>query len=559
MSTTLNTALKPSFTNIVDTFKEAGTKFKKDGASLRLSGENLHTKSSKPSGWGTTAARQRMTKRENASKFVSKALDEHLEKAGLGKNKGSDLISNLRLAGLISKDRVTIKDLKTLNKYAAHAIKNEVREKVSQFDSNASKESLTQAVNKSRNEMESFKEAGLNGLVGGTRWEMSDNGVGGAILVTGENDAKSVLKFEGDNVEVGKKSYQVLNALRLGSDEPLPFVVPNMAVIRLDPESNLRNEVNQKITQEINLLKEQIETAKNEQKGEVEIKRLESKLHRMEGKGHIQGIVKKLNQNPEVIKLEMIENSKQINLLDVKDKMALLQSKQLGQNIGKSMVIMQFLGFNDHLNIGPPGATNFSNLMMNSEGHIHLIDPSMALGGGKVGLPTPNLLAKMLDVLSLLAKCGSEKDAMNAIKELFVTDNEGRYKGTLFDGEGNPLGNLMDNVFGEPFDGGSLFFKQRGNEEGLRDESGALASLSNSTKLLFVANVVKGLLEGVQYLDRNRNGIGTQIENTGVANYDSEQVLNEMHKALLQIGENNLGEIENALGRLVSTLQEEVH
>jgi len=562
MPTSLQTTPHTSFANIYNSFKETQGFFKKDGLSLRLSGDNLHTKSSKPSRWGEQGRIDRAKKRLAAKEFVTKALDKHLKKFGFSEGSGARLITSLSENGLIKSDRITIKDLKTITKHAERNISSALREKVIRFDHPDSKDHLRVAVNGSRDRMENFKDSGLDGLVDGAVWKMSDHGAGGAVMVTGQNDQKCILKFDGGAIEVAEKSYQLLDALRLNVNDPLPFVVPNMTVVDLEPESELRGKVDQKIETEITNLRDEIRVAKEKQKeGEKdgpELIMLKSKLHRMGGQDSY-GVKKNLRTNPQVMKMEMVPNSKQLNLLDVNSKLALLKSEQFGQNIGKSMIIMQFLGFNDHLNIGSGGNTNFGNLMVNSEGHLHLIDPSMSYNEqtSNVGPSTPSLLAKMLDVLDVLAKCQSKEDAEKTIEDL-LTKQEDRYKGEDSDGAGNPLGNLLTSVFGTINGGGSFFYKDPGTGEGVYSEATNRDNISPKDQKLFVANVVRGLLEGVHFLNRNRNQISESIENAGVSNYDSNQVLSQVNIGLEHLGQDRLNRIEVALQYLAMDLKDNV-
>lgn len=563
MPTSLNTNPQTSFSTIVNTFKETQGFFKKDGLSLRMSGDNLHTKSSKPSRWGKDAKDQRQEKRVAAERFVTNALNTHLKKLGLGDNKGASLISTLRNNGVISSDRITVKDLKTIDKYLSRDTEHAVRNLVHHFDSDSSKERLTLAVNRSHDQMETFKQSGLDGLVAGSTWEMSEHGAGGAFMVTGQNNEKTVLKFDGENISNAEKSYQLLNAFRTGVRDSLPFVVPNLGVIDLPPNTPLRNEVDQKIQQEITSLRLQIQTARRENKSESEINKLEYKLERMEGKGQRPGFSQKLVQNPKVMKLERIDNAKQLNLLDVQTKHALLLSEQFGTNIGKSMVIMQFLGFNDHLHIGINGATNFSNLMVNPEGHIHLIDPSMnKMGNVEVGQPTHMLKTKMLDVFSLLGRCTSKNQVADTIKQLFEVRDH-RFRGAEEDGSGFPLANFMMAVFSDVTGDGTFFFKQPGNDIDSRDEVSYMNSLSTETKEMFVSNVIIGMLEGMLLLDRNSSGISDNIENVKVgddkvASYDSREVLTEIHNKLQEMGKPRLNDIKEALQLYVSELRHNI-
>jgi hypothetical protein len=475
-----------------------------------------------------------------------KGLDKRLSKVS---GTGAELVTKLRREGVIPKGSITVGDISKINvkvdqeiAVRRYLMANTLKEMdpvisglAKVMDLPASQQKLETASRTATANIDQFSREGLAGLGKAahqsTQWSISDGGKGGVIFAKAADNTKSVLKFDGGNTEIAEGAYKILDGMRkaIGND-PLPFITPNMTVINLATDtSGLQQLVNTKVDSEIQRLKTEINTARqaNDQ-GKVD--KLQVKLEKLEGGGTIPGMKQNLQSAPKVCKFEMIEGAKQANQLGPMDKLALVRSEQFARNLGKSMVIMQFLGFNDHLNMGDKGmgdnATNFSNLMINREGHIHLIDPAMhheVQGNGSLllGSTTQDQQTRFQAATDLLKRVSSgpheiaaELDTIFTAKKMFTSDDRS-------------LNNIAEALFGSTGEGAPLFYADKETNEGKY-----LDALDDKTKKRFMADLMEGMLQGLQLLDQHRAGISSSVQQTGVTKYDPKAILDSIHTDL---------------------------
>ncbi|MBB5037700.1 hypothetical protein [Prosthecobacter dejongeii] len=526
MPTTLNTANKPTFTQLVDTFKDSKNFVKGDKVSLRLSGENLHTKSSRLSRWGPTAKNERLQKRAKAVLLVTESLNEHLQKAGLGRDAGAKLMLKLQSRGEISSDRITVKDLKRLN--------TEVKTKI--------QEHITHSI-------QEFAEAGIDGFMDeNVSWKVSDGGAGGVIIAEKNTGEKSILKIDNEAYKIADSAYSILNTFRTAVGENLPFDVPNMVLLDVPDNSNLYGECVSKIEQEVKSLQTDLDKAiKGENLGLA--KKIEQKLVKLQGSSHRDGMKQNLVKHQKVMKFEMVENAQQGNLLSPEKKLELLRSNSFGQSVGQSMVLLQFMGFNDHLNMGNNMAngSNFSNIMINEEGRLNLIDPSMGQVQRKdksigYGIDTDSLKDKFsgaTNFLKILTATSPE-----AFEEWMAGSLKMDSKLGFSTGDDNPISNVLFASFSPPFEGGTLFYRDTASN---RDETEQWKSIPESSKRLFAINVIKGMAEGLQMLSRNSESLGEKLSDNGLTSHDPKDTLNHINQGLEGLDFNKLDEKLNRL------------
>lgn len=510
MPTTLNTAIKPTFSQIVDTFKDSTNFTKGDKVSLRLSGENLHTKSSRPSRWGPNAKSDRLQKRNNAVLLVTKSLNEHLEQAGLGKNAGTRLMLKLQEKGQISSDRITVKDLKKLNAEAKFEVQGQMLKSIREFS-----------------------EKGIDSFADDTvSWKVSDGGVGGVIIAEKDTGEKSVLKIDNESYKIADNAYSIVNSFRTAVGESLPFEVPNMVLLDVPENSSLGEKCLSKINQDLQALNLDLEKAR--EKNDTGLaKKIEQKMVKLGGSSTKTGMKQNLVKYQKIMKFEMVENAQQGNLLSPEKKLELLRSDSFGQSIGQSMVMLQFLGFNDHLNLGNnmSNATNFSNIMINEEGKLHLIDPSMGqvtennktTYGTDPG-PLKDKFQGATDFLKVLSDISP-----NRFEEWSSELLNQNLKYSFRTEDSNPISNVIAATFGPPFEGGSFFYLDKASG---RDETAQLKNIPDSTKKLFTINLIKGMADGLQLLSRNSESIGERLSETGLTSHNPKDTLNLINQGL---------------------------
>jgi hypothetical protein len=469
-----------------------------------------------------------------------RSLDKKLSNLGFAKNSGAEFVATLRKQGRLAVGNITVGDLSTISgelnrletsqkkEVTAYLQKNglDITNRARLVDSPQSKQGLATATQNATAGIDQFIKGGLGKAADkDTKWSISDGGKGGVIFAETEG-AKSVLKFDGGNTQIGQDSYKILDSMRkaIGGDS-LPFIAPHMTVVDLSAKDVVL--VKDKMDDEANRLKSEI--AKNAS-DTAKVEKLNKKLERLEGSVNTDGMKENLKTEPKVLKFQMVEGAQQANKLEPWEKMALLRSEQFARNLGKSMAVLQFLGFNDHLNMGAAArgnnATNFSNLMINKQGHIHLIDPSMnptvqTSGSVSLGPTTQVQQTRFRGATDLLLRiAGGPKavgDELDAIYNLSIDKCH----------DSDPLNNIASTLFDSAGEGAQLFYKDDAKSETL-----FLDAVPQHTKNRFMADLMDGMLEGLQFLDKHSTAIGNAVQQTGVATYDPKVVLGSIHTDL---------------------------
>ena len=221
--------------------------------------------------------------------------------------------------------------------------------------------------------------------------------------------------------------------------------------------------------------------------------------------------------------------------MDVQAKVSLLNNGSFSEKLGKSMMIMQIIGLNDHLNPGGPGnSTNFGNLMISQSGDIHVIDPSMTTtrdlqnDTATYGFSTERLTEILLNSLNTLSDCDTLEGLQDHLNRLI---NPKRLSDA---DETKPFDSFAMAVLGTPADEGTFFKPNEKNEQ------------TTISKGFVVANFMKGVMEGLLFIDRNKdelsglsNGLNMKTD-VGASLDELSQRLSEMPKGQLEAIMNNL-------------------
>ncbi|MGV3662120.1 MAG: hypothetical protein ACO1TE_18180 [Prosthecobacter sp.] len=492
----LNNNPGTSFRNIVDTFEKGSAKLKGQNASLRIdtkeTGKLLYTKDSGISRWGAKARIDRGKKKLAAREFVEKALNKKLKELGMRETAGTRLLHHLTSEGLVSEKKITVRELKRID------------------------QTITD-LEKQAQEISTFKESGLDDFhMGSTRWKMSDAGGRGVIFCEKEGGEKAVLKFEGvSNTKVTSSIYSMLDGMRSNIPVPLPFLVPKFSLINVKEDKNSQE-----------MLERKLNDAAQKKKEEDPNSTRHLKIN-----GETDSMLQSLKKDGLVCKFELVSNGSQLDKIDPKRKVKLLDSPEFAKNVGKSAAIMQFLGLSDHLNLGVEYAncTNMSNLMIDAHDNLHLIDPSMMVSGD---LDTP-VLGKSTDSMQeIFAGC---MDFLKGTEPSLLPERF--FENGFEDLKTNPFGNLLGGFLNpEALYGDLTFFS--------KDEKPILENVPSSTRQKFAARVMDGFLEGLQFLNDNSESLKELSSESHGLDFSHAEVLKTIEEGLKKM---NVGEIRKGL------------
>lgn len=347
------------------------------------------------------------------------------------------------------------------------------------------------------------------------QWQVSTAGAGGALLVTSDqlSTGGAAVKIES---QVASKAAAVLGGAMTEffnqADGPAPFVAPRVAT--LTAANGMSGELNQALKQQI----QSMEQNAPENRRYI-LERQQEKLESMGLGGH--GVVV-MERAPGM----------QLNKLSADEKVALLKSEAFAQQLGRAMPLAAAIGLDDHLAAKTEDTlckNNPSNLMYDpASGNLSVIDFSTS--GTRISNDSEDLRytnksdpgADIRSLQSFLTRATANEEAFEqTLDRLAVADGN----------DDQILGNFMANYVNGT--NGDCMFPQDQYQVAINPaltpnrpddatlerlkasdaaNKAAQARLTPDDKKRFAANVMKGAVEGVAYLQENQVALRNAIE-----------------------------------------------
>jgi hypothetical protein len=320
----------------------------------------------------------------------------------------------------------------------------------------------------SQQEHEQFIQDGVMGVMGeDTQWNMASQGAGMTLLGNGV-----VVKLDNtSNVRCGEEMSKLMTRVLNNAAGETPFEAPKFAGVHgLSPDA-----------QEVVAIKQMLDDQKQINPGKMT--KINNNLALLNDEDTL--------ENQALAKMDMVPG-KMINELTTAERVALFKSPQFAQDIGKAAVLCPMFGLNDHVapsnTGGPPfqvGTTNLSNLMLNQEtGKLAIIDYATLEAQGRMGVSRPD-------------------NAINSIKS-YVT-NASLDANALDQAAVNVCNDGVNSSYQTPLCGAMSKFMQAGEENFFSAaEQEILDGLSNEDKVDFAKNMMRGVVDGLQYVNQNQ-------------------------------------------------------
>ncbi|MGV3659960.1 MAG: hypothetical protein ACO1TE_07240 [Prosthecobacter sp.] len=238
----------------------------------------------------------------------------------------------------------------------------------------------------------------------------------------------------------------------------------------------------------------------------------------------------------EPVSVMCVENSVDVNRLEVLDKLALCKGNKLAHDLGQAMVLGRLFGCDDHLALNSTdrdfysGSTNFGNLMINKDhGGLVFIDYAAFKGNrtdSKTNQPLlqPHQITKAFEqILKDVGdfKKGSLEDHLSLISKDFTNGKIlAEVLFTAFEDKSN--GFASGNLFGET-------------------EKWAVSLLTPYDRSRFAANLMLGIVDALQFVFTNKEAFGKgtpMFENPTETLNEITKGIEENATTLVEVAEN---------------------
>jgi|GEM_PF-4104088 hypothetical protein len=320
----------------------------------------------------------------------------------------------------------------------------------------------------SQQEHEQFIQDGVMGVMGAdAKWNMASQGAGMTLLGNGV-----VVKLDNtSNVRCGEEMSKLMTRVLNNAAGETPFEAPKFAGVH-----GLSTDA-----QEVVAIKQMLDDQKQISPGKMT--KINDNLALLNNEETL--------ENQALAKMDMVPG-KMINELSTAEKVALFKSPQFAQDIGKAAVLCPMFGLNDHVAPSTDGSVNFgvgtsnlSNLMLNQEtGKLAIIDYATLESDGRMGVTNPDKAIGFIK--DYVANASQDATALdNAAKRACADGTNSSYE--------TPLCGTMSK-FMQP--GGENFFSD--------SEQAAFDDLSEADKVDFAKNMMRGVVDGLQYVNQNQ-------------------------------------------------------
>ncbi|MEM8596721.1 MAG: hypothetical protein AAGF76_09665 [Pseudomonadota bacterium] len=320
--------------------------------------------------------------------------------------------------------------------------------------------------------------------------KISQDGSGGVSFIRNNNGQDSVAKIEPVMSMMKTKHVTDLVQEVHTSGIDLDIDIPEQELIQVKKNSNEYTVLNQKFD----------ELAENSTDDGIKDKA---------------GKYKKHLKNEIVVKTELL-NGKTVSDYSTEEKVKLLKTKEIPNDLGKASIIGASLGLSDHMGLNGLGYANMENMFLTDEGRMKFIDMDTKPGyvpqhlekqstdpmfkdidgaiDYKFGFSEDSMKKSIGDTLSFL-----EKITDPSVDVLEVLNRELDEANLGFTSEDHPLQQVISIAI-KP-DRLSAMFKTE--ETDRLDEM-----MSPSDKREFIARVIGGVIDGLEWMSENAEALG---------------------------------------------------
>ena len=378
----------------------------------------------------------------------------------------------------------------------------------------------------------------------GATWKFSGSGTGGALLVGpggNMNGVGTAIKIESiHSVTNAQKCGQLMENFFQNAQGTPPFQAPRTQIYR-SGDFNVAPQL------KTDLLAKMDEVGNNPDLEKDRKRRLGSRKNDLN----------QVDSGDTAVLLMEFADGVQANRMSAEDKAALMRSEAFAQAFGRSMAPSMTLGLTDHAGVSDGGTDfkfNVSNFMYDKDkGTLTVIDydsgidnvdqsdPNSPIKIGKVNNDTPQKIQEMNDFLTEATQ--SPEHFQKAISKI------------LDPNQNTPFTAAMKS-FTEP--GEDSFFSE--------GEEVHLEALSNEDKERFVANMLKGAVEGMEYVHQNQQVLENAVKQThetvngvDVPHFHSDQQLTALSQEVAKIRPDQLkANVQNCIDSMNNKRKQEV-
>ena len=360
-------------------------------------------------------------------------------------------------------------------------------------------------------------------------WQFSESGAGGALLGVPNGPGVKGAAVKTENMMMVRKAHMVSTMIETflhNAEGPPPFSAPRTTV--LTGQDLAQNpQLSQGLLAHLNQVDTTVPPFLNSFKGDDFNAAKQALTDGGEGRDITHG----------VLVMEFAEG-KQANRLPVSDKVALLKSEAFAGSIGRAIAPSMVLGLTDHLGLtggaGVSGGgfkTNVSNFMYNPEsGTLSVIDYDTPMdfappaNDPNIFRFGPNQVDKRFaELRTYLEHSMESQESFDAAIENLMNPS----------GTTTPLTPVMRS-FWNATDDDSFFSLEQQDE---------IEKLSPEDKRQFAINIMKGAIDGLEYVQKNQQALKTaalnareDVNGLQVNHFFSDQQLQDLENemALLQ-------------------------
>ncbi len=350
-------------------------------------------------------------------------------------------------------------------------------------------------------------------------WQYSLDGQSGAALVRANpgGPLEKVVKIDHPtSFDEAMQISELMTYVSRHADSPLPFVFPehklcDLSAVEVAAIKGKLQPIRDQAFANYNTLKAQLPPDTHEV-NDPPTCAASSRLRKLDD------AMSHLTNHAKALKQEALSGATCSNATTA-EKIAALNDPEFGVALGMSVILCPMLGLGDHVNPDNAGIPNFSNMMLTADGKLGVIDLASSLARHGIGHNATQTRVGFDPARTDLV-LGSLVRSLSQIAGTITPDNAA----TKLRNAG-PLSQFADALL-TPGIPGSASFLSSGEAAAVNDP------VTGVDKNKLAANVFKGLVQGIEYVERNRGVFAEAHTAMGNGWQPADQVLKGFADAL---------------------------